>query len=98
MAKSHFQSGSLVLCIGVWLVTVNCRLHWTPIKNLLLRFFLKADTICHDHSAGKNGRFATKQIQKTTTGIFIFKPCFELIQYPWLASLNGFAGKPIKGM
>jgi hypothetical protein len=27
MHNNHFQSGSFVLCIGVRVVTVNCRLH-----------------------------------------------------------------------
>ncbi|CAB1076581.1 hypothetical protein D1AOALGA4SA_4377, partial [Olavius algarvensis Delta 1 endosymbiont] len=27
MHSSHFHNGNLVLCIGVCVVTVNCRLH-----------------------------------------------------------------------
>jgi hypothetical protein len=38
------------------------------------------------------------RFKKTTAGIFIFKSCFELVDIHGLASLNGFAGKPITGL
>jgi len=38
------------------------------------------------------------RLKKRTAGIFIFKPCFELIDIHGLASLSGCGGKPIKGL